>query len=67
MEIITTIAEAATFLGCSGKTVQRMLERGEMPEPLQSKKAKYVKRFWTSEQLLPLREKVRMRKIRYNR
>lgn len=56
MQIISTIQEAADFLGCSEKTIRRMIERGEMPEPFQSKKDKYAKRFWTSDQLDIIKE-----------
>jgi transposase len=62
MEIITTIAEAAEFLGCSARTVKRMIERNEMPEPLQSKKDKYAKRFWTPAQLEPVKELIQKHK-----
>jgi len=56
MQVISTIQEVAEFLGCSEKTVRRMIERNEMPVPFQSKKEKYAKRFWTSDQLETVKE-----------
>lgn len=63
--IIHSIRGAAKFLGCSEGTILRLVEKGEMPKPIQvqeSKKTGKLKRIWDSKQLEPLREKIQMRK-----
>jgi predicted DNA-binding transcriptional regulator AlpA len=62
MQIIATILEAAEYLGCSDRTIKRMIKRDEMPKPLQVKKDKYTKRYWTSEQLEVVRKLIEKRK-----
>ncbi|BBM82131.1 hypothetical protein UABAM_00474 [Candidatus Uabimicrobium amorphum] len=63
--IIHSIQGAAHFLGCSKKTVQNLIKKGEMPQPMQvqhNQKTGKCKRLWSSEQLEPIKRKVRKRK-----
>lgn len=66
-EIITSQEEAATFLGCSQRTIVRMIQRGEMPEGFLVKKGKYIKRFWTKEQLEATKKELQKRKEYYKK
>lgn len=62
--IIYSLQDAAKFLGCSKKTVQRMVENGEMPEPIREEKDAGNKmwRIWDSSQLEEIKKKVEARK-----
>ena len=62
--IIHSIKGAASFLGCSQRTIQRLIENGEMPNPIQVSESTSgrLKRLWDSKQLEPLRTKVDLRK-----
>lgn len=63
--IIHSIKGAANFLGCSQRTIQNLIKRGEMPQPIQiqeSHKTGKIKRLWNSQQLEPLKKKVAVRK-----
>ena len=67
-EIITSQEEAAAFLGCSQRTIVRLIQRGEMPEGFLVKKGKkYVKHFWTKKQLEPVKEALDKRKEYYKK
>lgn len=66
-EIITSQEEAAVFLGCSQRTIVRMIQRGEMPEGFLVKKGKYTKRFWTKKQLEEVKEMLKKRKEFYKK
>ena len=58
--IIYSLQDAAKFFGCSKKTVQRMVEHGEMPEPIREEKDAGGKiwRIWDSSQLEEIKKKV---------
>jgi len=48
----TTQQEAAEYLGCSGRTVGRMIREGRFPQPLyQGNGVLRKRRVWTQEQL----------------
>jgi hypothetical protein len=51
--IIYSLNDAAKFLNCSLKTIQRMVEKGEMPEPIREEKDKRgrIWRLWDSNEL----------------
>lgn len=51
--IIHSIKGAASFLGCSQRTIQRLIENGEMPKPIQVQESECgrLKRLWDSKQL----------------
>jgi predicted site-specific integrase-resolvase len=62
--IIYSLQDAAKFLGCSKKTVQRMVERGEIPLPLREEKDKGGKiwRIWDSSQWEEIKKIVQQRR-----
>lgn len=66
-EIITSQEDAAAFLGCSQRTVVRMVQRGEMPEGFLVKKGKYTKQLWTKKQLEQVKEALQKRKEYYKK
>ncbi len=66
-EIITSQGEAAAFLGCSQRTIVRMIQRDEMPEGFLVKKGKYTKRFWTKKQLEEVKDHLKRRKEFYKK
>jgi predicted DNA-binding transcriptional regulator AlpA len=67
--IIYSLNDAAKFFGCSLKTVQRMVERSEMPKPVREEKDRGGKmwRFWDSSQLEELKRKVQERQKYFNK
>jgi len=62
--ILYSLNDMAKFLDCSLKTVQRMVERGEMPKPIREEKDKGGRawRLWDSEHLVEIKKKVLERK-----
>ncbi len=61
--ILYSLNDMAKFLDCSLKTVQRMLERGEMPQPIREEKDKGGRlwRLWDSEHLEEIKKKLQER------
>jgi excisionase family DNA binding protein len=62
--IIYSLQDAAKYFGCSKKTVQRMVEHGEMPEPIREEKDAGGKiwRIWDSSDLEEIKKKVEARR-----
>ena len=62
-ELITSIREAAKFLECGEATIYRMINRGEMPKPVQefgmNTKATKVIRVWKKSDLEKLKPNMR--------
>ena len=61
--ILYSFQDVAKFLGCAKKTVQRMVERGEMPTPVREEKdaGGKVWRLWESTQLDEVKRKLQTR------
>ena len=62
--IIYSLNDAAKFLNCAKKTVQRMVENGEMPKPLREETdaGGKIRRIWDSEQLTEIKNTVLARR-----
>ena len=63
MLYLTTGAQAARYLGITPRTVRRLIQKGDFPEPIQKTPCNYGRgggfsRVWTSEQLDGIKEEI---------